>query len=146
MRSNDRILVVGAGVAGLVCAALLRRAGRDVEIVERSAALRAGGSKIDVRGDAVGVLARLGLEDTARELHCGVRAGSVVTGDGRTVAAMGGDTFGGRSGRDIEIERGDLVGLLAGTAGPLTFGVTPVALTQLDGGVEVTFDDGGTER
>ena len=71
-------------------------------------------------------------------------AGSIVTADGRTVAAMGGDTFGGRTGEDAEIERGDLIGLLATVAGPVAFDTTVTAIADGADGVRVTFADGTT--
>jgi 2-dehydropantoate 2-reductase len=50
MRPDDRILVVGAGVNGCVCAAALHRAGCDVTVLargERFEELRAGGIEIE---------------------------------------------------------------------------------------------------
>lgn len=149
---SQRVVVVGAGVAGLMAAIGLARAGRSVTVLERADALPVGGYKIDVRGAAVTVLRRLGLEEAVRARHLGIRAGSVVTADGSTVAQMGGDTFGGREGDDIEVERGDLLAILAEaatTAGAsLRFGArveaveggddTPIVI--LTGGQRITAD------
>ncbi len=142
IHSNRTALVVGAGVAGLTAAALLRRHGWQVEAIERAPELRTGGYKVDARGAGVEVLRRLGLLDAARERACHVRAGSVVTAEGRTVAAMGGDTFGGRLGEDVELERGDLVRLLAEAAGPVRFGTQATGFTEGADGVRVRFSDG----
>lgn len=103
-------------MAGLTTAIQLARAGWHVIVLERGEVLRTGGYKIDVRGAALGVLDRLGLADAARAQHLGIHAGSVVTADGHTIAQMGGDAFGGRAGQDIEMERGDLIRLLADAA------------------------------
>lgn len=139
---SDRILVVGAGIAGLTSAATLRRLGWGVDLIERAPTLRDGGYKIDVRGSAVEVLDRLGLADTARARRTEVGAGVIVTADGGVVAAMGGDTFGGRTGHDIEIERCDLVGLLAEVTGPVRHGVELTGLTPTTDGVEASYADG----
>lgn len=147
MHSNSRsALIVGAGIAGLTAAAVLRQQGWRVIVAERGQELRTGGYKVDARGAGVEVLDRLGLLDQARALHCDVRAGSVVTADGRVVAAMGGDTFGGRGHEDVEIERGDLLWLLASVAGEIRFGVGPAAIDDTGSGVEVRLTDGTTER
>lgn len=143
IQSNSRaVLVVGAGVAGLTATIVLRRQGWQVTLVERAPSLRVGGYKVDARGAGVEVLRRLGLEERARASACHVRAGSVVTAEGRTIAAMGGDTFRGRAGEDVEIERGDLIRLLADAAGDISFGVEPLAISEHSEGVEVTFSDG----
>lgn len=56
-----RVLISGAGVAGLTVAYWLKRYGFTPTIVERAASLPKGGYKIDVRGSAVGVLRRMGI-------------------------------------------------------------------------------------
>ncbi|MBB4930872.1 2-polyprenyl-6-methoxyphenol hydroxylase-like FAD-dependent oxidoreductase [Lipingzhangella halophila] len=43
MSAGGRVLVVGAGIAGLATALRLRRSGWDVVVVERAAGLRGGG-------------------------------------------------------------------------------------------------------
>lgn len=129
-------LIVGAGVAGLTTATQLARSGWEVTVLERSTALRTGGYKIDVRGAALGVLDRIGLIERARAHHLGIRSGSIVTADGTTVAQMGGDTFGGRAGADIELERGDLVSLLAETA------ISAGAMIRTGARAESVDDDG----
>ena len=47
-----RILVSGAGMAGLSTGIALGSTGHDVTIVERANHLRVNGSPIDIRGDA----------------------------------------------------------------------------------------------
>lgn len=130
-------MIIGAGIAGLTTATVLARGGWQVEVLERAETLRVGGYKIDVRGAALDVLARMGLEEAARALHLGIRAGSVVAADGTTLAQLGGDTFGGRAGRDIEVERGDLLGILAETAtqagARITTGVEVTSIEPADG-------------
>jgi 2-polyprenyl-6-methoxyphenol hydroxylase-like FAD-dependent oxidoreductase len=56
-----RVLVVGAGIAGLAAARTLRAWGADVEIVERSGAARVDGAGIYLPGNAVRALDDLGL-------------------------------------------------------------------------------------
>jgi 2-polyprenyl-6-methoxyphenol hydroxylase-like FAD-dependent oxidoreductase len=141
------VLVSGAGVAGLTLAYWLRRHGWATTVVERAAEPRTGGYKIDIRGAALDVVDRMGLLPQLRELTTDVRAGAIVDGRGRTVASMGGDTFGGRQGPDTEVRRGDLLRLLADTVGvDCRYGDAIATLTQDDDGVDVAFESGRTGR
>lgn len=62
-----KILVSGAGAAGLCAGIDLARAGHEVEIVERANHLRVNGSPIDVRGDALETAEQMGILDAVRE-------------------------------------------------------------------------------
>ncbi|MFJ7213453.1 FAD-dependent monooxygenase [Amycolatopsis sp. NPDC098790] len=62
-----KILVSGAGAAGLCAGIDLARAGHAVEIVERANHLRVNGSPIDVRGDALETARRMGILDAVLE-------------------------------------------------------------------------------
>src|SRR5690625_2485166 len=62
-----RILISGAGVAGLSAAITLRATGHDVTLVERARHLRANGSPIDIRGEAIGVADKMGVLGPIRE-------------------------------------------------------------------------------
>src|ERR1700689_3946961 len=61
-----RILVSGAGMAGLSTGITLGAAGHDVSIVERANHLRVNGSPIDIRGDAIKVADKMGVLDPIR--------------------------------------------------------------------------------
>ena len=56
-----RILISGAGIAGLSTAVNLGATGHDVTIVERADHLRVNGSPIDIRGDAIRVADTMGV-------------------------------------------------------------------------------------
>lgn len=141
-----KVLISGAGVAGITLAYWLRRNGFTPTVVERATSIRDGGYKIDIRGAALGVVERMGLLDQIRERVTDVRAGSVVDGRGRRVASMDGDTFGGRSHGDAEILRGDLHRLLfEATEGvEYLWGEEIADLHQSADAVEVTFAGGDT--
>lgn len=58
-----RILVSGAGMAGLSAGINLGNAGHAVTIVERAQHLRVNGSPIDIRGESLAVARRMGVLD-----------------------------------------------------------------------------------
>jgi len=146
--TNSSVLISGAGIGGTALAYWLHRHGARVTVVERAAALRDGGYKVDIRGAALDVVARMGLLDDIRARRTDVRAGSVVNAAGRRVASMDGDTFGGRVHGDAEILRGDLNRLMyerVAASIEFRFGDGIAALTQGPDGVAVTFESGATE-
>jgi 2-polyprenyl-6-methoxyphenol hydroxylase-like FAD-dependent oxidoreductase len=106
------ILIVGASIAGTASAYWLRRHGYDVTVVERAPAIRTGGYKVDIRGAALQVIERMGLLEAVRARSTDMRVATYYDAAGRAVAAVGADLFGGRTGDDVEIMRGDLNELL----------------------------------
>src|SRR5436190_12558732 len=68
-----KVLISGAGIAGLTVAYWLRHYGFTPTIVERAASLVTGGYKIDVRGSALQVLTRMGIYD-GKHRHAGCTA------------------------------------------------------------------------
>lgn len=61
-----RDLVSGAGVAGLSTAINPTAIGHDMTIVERATQLRVNESPIDIRGEAIGIVAQMGVPDQIR--------------------------------------------------------------------------------
>jgi len=60
------ILVSGGSIAGPTLAYWLNRYGFKVTLVERASELRLGGQNIDVKGPALEVVRKMGLEDKIR--------------------------------------------------------------------------------
>ncbi|QYC38252.1 6-hydroxynicotinate 3-monooxygenase precursor [Nonomuraea coxensis DSM 45129] len=106
------ILISGASIAGTSAAYWLRRHGFTVTVVERAPAVRAGGYKVDIRGAALRVIERMGLMDAVRARATDMRVATHYDAAGKKVATMDADLFGGRTGDDVEIMRGDLNELL----------------------------------
>ncbi|GAB2886151.1 FAD-dependent monooxygenase [Streptomyces mayteni] len=146
------ILVSGAGIAGLACARELGNRGHDVTVVEYAHHLRLTGTPIDIRGDAIETVERMGLLPKIRKHR--VRMSELT----RFVDSRGGPvaripmTEVSDSDDDIELLREDLVRILA-EALPATaairFGDSIETLTDDDGGsagVDVRFASGRTGR
>jgi 2-polyprenyl-6-methoxyphenol hydroxylase-like FAD-dependent oxidoreductase len=149
MEDTD-VIVSGAGVAGPAVAYWLRMAGFAVTVVERAPAPRPGGQTVDLRGAGRTVIKRMGLMEQARALAVDQRGLALVDGDGRVLARMPVDSFGGEGiVSEIEILRGDLGRLLYEATVPGTeylFDDTITGLTQDDDGVTVTFEKAAPRR
>ncbi|MFZ3561453.1 FAD-dependent monooxygenase [Streptomyces sp. BH055] len=110
-----RILVAGGGIAGQALAFWLTRGGHQVTVVERFPALRASGAQVDLRGQGIEAVERMGLLETVRS-HLVDEAGvAFVDARGKPKATIMANTSG--KGRqtltsEYEIMRGDLVRIL----------------------------------
>ncbi|MFF4128604.1 FAD-dependent monooxygenase [Microbispora rosea] len=136
------ILISGGSVAGLTLAYWLRERGFAVTVVERAPSLRDGGYKIDVRGAALDVVARMGLLDEVRRHSTDMRIARFVDARGRQIGTMSAELFGGREGEDVEIMRGDLTRLLHAATDDgveYVFDDSVTALRETPEGVHVTF-------
>ena len=107
-----RVLISGAGIAGLTAAYWLQRYGFTVTIVERAPSLVTGGYKIDVRGTALQVLTRMGVHNAVVAASTDMQGAVLVDRDGKVINKMTGDEFGHRAGGDLEIVRGTLCQIL----------------------------------
>ncbi|MER6910456.1 FAD-dependent monooxygenase [Streptomyces sp. NPDC000594] len=153
------ILISGAGIAGLAAARELGARGHDVTVVEHAHHLRLEGTPVDIRGDAIGAVDRMGLLARIREQRLRMSESSCfVDGDGVPVGRVPvADTSGADEDADIEILREDLVLTLADALPDtvtIRFADAVRSLTDDDGsdngsdggGVHVCFDSGRTGR
>lgn len=143
------ILVSGAGIAGLACALELGIRGHDVTVVESARQLRLTGTPIDIRGDAIEAVDRMGLLAKIQRQRVRMSeftqfvdsAGEPV---GRIPMAEISD-----SDDDIELLREDLVRILADALPDPTairFGDSIETLTDGVDGVDVRFASDRTGR
>lgn len=144
-----RILVSGAGMAGLCAGITLGNGRHDVTIVERGQHLRVNGSPIDIRGESLTVARQMGvLEDIrARRVDMTQRT-CFVDGNGDRVADIPLAEI-NDSADDIEIPREDLAHILRAALGPsvtLTFGESIAELHDDGRGVDVVFASGRRDR
>ncbi|MYU14546.1 oxidoreductase [Streptomyces sp. SID8361] len=110
-----RILVAGGGVAGQALAFWLTRGGHQVTVVERFPALRASGAQVDLRGQGIEAVERMGLLETVRSQLVDEVGVAFVDSRGKPKATIMANTSG--TGRqtltsEYEIMRGDLVRIL----------------------------------
>ncbi len=143
------VLISGAGIAGPVLAAWLRRYGHTPTVVERAPAPRPGGQAVDLRGAGRTVVERLGLLDEVRAHRVHERGLAYVNGAGRPVATMPAELFGGEGiVAEIEILRGDLSRILVEATADCEylFGDWITGLVEEPDGVRVRLERGGERR
>ena len=73
MPDNERVIIIGAGVAGLTAGIALNRGGIHATVFEASSELREIGAGLGVQYAAIKALRRIGLEEGVREIGAPLR-------------------------------------------------------------------------
>lgn len=110
-----KVLICGGGIAGQAAAYWLARGGHRVTVVERFPALRATGAQIDLRGQGIEAIERMGLLDAVRSELVHEPGVAFVDSRGKRWGTVLANTSGkGRQTMtsEYEIMRGDLVRIL----------------------------------
>jgi 2-polyprenyl-6-methoxyphenol hydroxylase-like FAD-dependent oxidoreductase len=145
-----RVLIVGAGIAGLTLALELGRGSFDVTLIERAPCLRSEGYMIDFFGPGFDIAKRIGLLPDLSEAHYPIDDILFVDDRGRVQAdlpyvRLRESVF---RGRHFNFMRGDLERVLyehLGAAVVVRFGVSPTAIERQSGAAFVSFSDGRRE-
>ncbi|GAB3460655.1 FAD-dependent monooxygenase [Streptomonospora sediminis] len=150
MSADGRVLVVGAGIAGLAAALRLRRSGWDVVVVERASGLRGGGYVLTLSGVGYDGAERMGLVPALRDAQPEPFDLVYVDQFGRQQSRMDAQTQHALLGdRQLGLFRGDIERLLFESlddAVEFRFGATVDAIDQDTNGVSVRLSDGTAER
>lgn len=144
--SETRVLVVGAGLAGLAAARTLTRAGFSVEVVERQPAWDEAGTGIYLPGNASRALRALGLEADVVERGVVISRQRISDDRGRLLVEVDLPQVWDGVGPCLALARADLHAVLLDGAGdvPLRMEASVGGLRELDEGVSVEFGDGTT--
>jgi FAD-dependent urate hydroxylase len=137
-----RILVVGAGLAGLALARALRRAGFDPEVIERAERFDGGGTGMYLPANGVRALRALGLEAAVAARAAPIPRQRVLDHRGRLLADIDLRELWGDVGPCLALPRADLHQVLRDGV-PVRMGRTVTSLERVEGPVAVGFDDGG---
>lgn len=145
-----KVLIVGGGITGPALGFWLAKLNYDIEvtIIERSPDLRASGQQIDLRGQGVTVMRRMGIESAVREKVVDEEGSRFFDPNGRLKAVFEANKTGqGQQSltSEFEIMRGDLVRILydmTKDSCKYVFGTTVDDFEQRGDGVHVKFSDG----
>lgn len=146
-----RVIIVGAGIAGLTLALRLQRLGWEPLVVERAPRLRGEGYMIDFFGPGFDAAERMNLLPRLEAIHHPIGELLFVDGDGRRklsveYAVLRRCLF---ANRHFNFLRGDLEASLYDAVGAETeirFDTTVSRVAQGSAGVDVELNDGTSER
>jgi len=143
-----RILVVGAGIAGLGAARALRQHGLAPDVVEREPTWTHPGAGIYLPGNATRALRALGLQAAVAERGSLIRHQRLCDQRGRLLANIDVAALWGDVGPCLALHRADLHEILAshGPPVPIRMGLPVRRLTQHDNAVTVEFGDATAAR
>ncbi len=145
-----RVLISGASFAGLATAFWMTRLGHKVTIVETAAGLRRGGTPVDITGETVDILRRMGMLDAVLAKALPPRGFDFKDENDATLGGFAAET----GERDpatarYEIHRDDLLDILFAAidgAVDMRFQRSIRQLSDNASAVTVTFDDGAREQ
>ncbi len=145
-----KVLIVGAGIAGLTLALCLRRNGHEARIVEQAPELRDAGYMIDFFGSGYDAAERIGLLDDLARIHYQIPRLSFVAADGRERFSIAYPTLRRRlfDDRHFNFMRGDLERVLYAQLQddvPVRFGTTVEQVRHDGERVSVQLSDGSGE-
>jgi 2-polyprenyl-6-methoxyphenol hydroxylase-like FAD-dependent oxidoreductase len=140
------VLVSGASFAGLATAYWMIRLGYRVTVIEAARGLRQGGTPVDIEGETIGVLARMGMLESVRAAALAPRGFEFKDADDSTVGMLEGDAASDEVANETyEIHRDDLLKILFASvewAAAVVFGRSITQLEDRPDGVMVTLSDG----
>jgi 2-polyprenyl-6-methoxyphenol hydroxylase-like FAD-dependent oxidoreductase len=110
--SQDPVVIVGGGIAGLALARMLEMGGVPYVLVERRLAPQDGGLAINLPGNAIQALAALGLRDRVEALGHPIRRREYRTARDKLLFEIDEDAFWGEALRPRSMRRAALVSML----------------------------------
>jgi 2-polyprenyl-6-methoxyphenol hydroxylase-like FAD-dependent oxidoreductase len=146
--TDKRILVVGAGIAGLAVARTLAESNFEVEVVERERAWTEPGMGVYLPGNAVRALRGLGLEDAVLEKAAPIPRQRMSDHRGRLLTEVDVAELWDGVGPCVALHRADFHSVMLNGARdvPIRMGADLRGLDQHDGTVSVGIgDEGGRE-
>lgn len=142
-----KVLVVGAGVAGLAVCYWLKKFGFLPTLIEKNNTLRQGGHAVDIFGIAVDVVKKMDIYKKIYDMSTQLEYSYYVDANGNILhkEQVEGSCFG--QGDEVEIVRGDLVKILMQSIEgiPCYFNQSIIQIKQHDENIEVTFNDNTIE-
>jgi 2-polyprenyl-6-methoxyphenol hydroxylase-like FAD-dependent oxidoreductase len=145
MSTAPRILIAGAGIAGLALARALRQRGLGAEIVERAAEWDRAGTGLFIPANGVRALGMLGLDGPLRARGCVIARQRVLDHRGRLLLDVDLAEVWGPTGSCLALPREALHEILREAAGaPIRLGTSVEAVSDGAAAVRVRLSDGST--
>lgn len=144
MPKIERVLIVGAGMAGLTLAISLKRQGLDAKIVERQATWPVHGAGIYLVGNAMRALGSLNLAGDVLRDGALIKTQTLMNHRGKQLAVIDTESVWADCGPCVGIRRADLQSKLVDALGAaqVRFSATVTSLEQREDCAVVRFDDG----
>jgi 2-polyprenyl-6-methoxyphenol hydroxylase-like FAD-dependent oxidoreductase len=150
MPAVPRVIIAGAGIAGLAAALRLAQLGWQPLIVERAPARRSDGYLINLAGEGLAAADRLGVLPALHPHHLELQRFTYFNSHGRRRFSVGNAATQALLGPDhLTLMRGELEAVLHHAVrdrAEIRFGTQIRAVSQDHGGVHVTLTDGATLR
>ncbi len=148
--NHPRVLISGAGIAGLTLAVLLKERGLEPLVVERDPGIRAHGYMMDFFGSGWDVAERMGLANDIRGVKYPIERIEFVDSTGTPYVSVPIDRIRkALGGKYVYLRHSDLQSILHERAMrakvDIRFGTTVVALDPTDDAVEARLSTGKTE-
>ena len=144
--NNNKVLVSGASFAGLSTAFWMHQLGYAVTVVEIASGIRMGGTAVDLRGNTVDIVRRMGILEQVKANRLSLKRSEFKNADDETERALvlrnAGDP---PSDEEFEIERNTLLNILLDAVKSdveLVFSDSIASLRETEDGVDVTFEKG----
>jgi 2-polyprenyl-6-methoxyphenol hydroxylase-like FAD-dependent oxidoreductase len=137
-----RVIVVGAGIAGLSAAIALRKTGNEVVVLERAPRIDPVGAGITLFANAMRALDRLGVGEAVAARGAAATRSAILTWEGRELTRVPSDLLEGT----VALHRADLQAELAAAAGEVRLGVEVTAVEQGADAVVAIAADGSQEK
>jgi 2-polyprenyl-6-methoxyphenol hydroxylase-like FAD-dependent oxidoreductase len=140
----QRVLIAGGGIAGMAAWRAMRQQGIQSVVIERRSNAADEGLAINLPGNAIAALHRLGLGEAIERLGHPVRKREYRTRDDRLLAAIDEDAFWGETMRPRAVRRSDLLAMLGEglDASALKAGSAIAKIYAEENAAHVRLDDG----
>jgi 2-polyprenyl-6-methoxyphenol hydroxylase-like FAD-dependent oxidoreductase len=141
-------LVSGASFAGLATAFWLNQLGYRVTVIEVAPGLRRGGTPVDIEGETIAILTRMGLMEAVRARTLPPRRFAFKDAENATLGDMAHHPD-DEAGPRYEIHRDDLLDVLCGAIEgdvELRFNRSIAAIEERPEAVSATFSDGSQQE
>jgi 2-polyprenyl-6-methoxyphenol hydroxylase-like FAD-dependent oxidoreductase len=150
MEQNKKVLISGASFAGLSTAYWMNKLGYQVTVVEIASELIKGGTPVNIRGNTVDIVKRMGIYEQIKSNRLGLEMWEFKNADdvteGTLILRKPGEE---QPDDEYEIERNILLNILFDTVKndvEFIFSDSIAALKETKDNIEVIFEDGSLKE